>query len=419
MIEKKDLNYSNSCKVVCRLERSTTPLISKVEVDEGTNLANVHFDFDFNGENVFYPFKLPKALEDLDFQILVITGASGAGKSVFSRYFGQEEKIVWDNNKAIISNFESPEDAVDKLNAVGLCSIPSWTKPYKVLSVGEAFRADLARRLKDNCVIDEFTSTVDRNVALSCASSIKKYIKAKNLKRCVFVSCHKDFIDVLCPDYVIDLDDECMYDTRGLERRRFQLSIYERQDKREIWNIFKKHHYLSADLNVASKMYVAYLDDQIVAMCAMIGHPDIKGRSFRVHRLVVLPDYQGLGIGIKFLYEIAKMYAKAGCNFYIRTSHIKLVHHMQNHSESWVQTMRSGTQCPQNNWSWHIINNRFPYSFKFIGDCSDGAVNPNLVLIKEKENFKPTKSNLFDVTPDNVLSKFDLEAHNKSLFEDD
>ena len=108
MIEQKDLNYSNTCSVVCKLERSETPLISRVEVDEGTNLANVHFDFDFNGENVFYPFKLPKALENLDFQILVITGASGAGKSVFSRYFGKEEDITWDNHKAIISNFDNP-----------------------------------------------------------------------------------------------------------------------------------------------------------------------------------------------------------------------------------------------------------------------------------------------------------------------
>ena len=108
------------------------------------------------------------------------------------------------------------KEAIEKLIAVGLNSIPIWCKPRNVLSVGEGFRIDLARRIKNNCVIDEFTSTVDRNVALSCAKSIGKYIRKKNLKRCVFVSCHKDFIDVLKPDYIVDLDDEKLYDSRRL-----------------------------------------------------------------------------------------------------------------------------------------------------------------------------------------------------------
>ena len=36
----------------------------------------------------------------------------------------------------------------------------------------------------------------------------------------------------------------------------------------------------------------------------------------RIHRLVILPEYQGIGIGIKFLSEIASLYT----NIYITTS---------------------------------------------------------------------------------------------------
>lgn len=217
---------------ICDLKRSDTPIISLVAIDEYTNEASKNFDYSFDGKNRFYPVEFPQELKNLDFNILCIVGASGSGKSVFSHYFGEEKKIEWDNTKSIMSNFENPNDAIDKLMAVGLSSIPTWCKPRNVLSVGEGFRVDLARRLEDNCVIDEFTSTVDRNVAISCSSSISKYIRMKNLKRCVFVSCHRDFIDVLCPDYVVDIDDMSVYDTRRLPRRKFVLSIYETKSKK-------------------------------------------------------------------------------------------------------------------------------------------------------------------------------------------
>lgn len=215
-MNKLNLEYEGELIEIDTLKRSKNPLISKVKLDIFTDKANQNFDYDFNGQNKFYPFEFNDILKDLDFNILCIVGASGSGKSTFSKFFGNEEEIKWENDKAIISHFESPEKAVEKLIAVGLNSIPTWCKPRNVLSVGEGFRADLARRIKNNCVIDEFTSTVDRNVALSCAKSVGKYIRKNDIKKCVFVSCHKDFIDVLCPDYIVDLDSQIIYDARRL-----------------------------------------------------------------------------------------------------------------------------------------------------------------------------------------------------------
>lgn len=122
---------------------------------------------------------------------------------------------LYDNTKAIVSNFENPTDASYKLSAVGLNSMPVWCRPRNVLSVGEGFRADIAINLNSYTIFDEFTSTVDRNVAKSTCNGVQKYIRKNNLHNMIFVSCHKDFIPYLKPDIVIDLDDEKVYDCRG------------------------------------------------------------------------------------------------------------------------------------------------------------------------------------------------------------
>lgn len=46
----------------------------------------------------------------------------------------------------------------------------------------------------------------------------------------------------------------------------------------------------------------------------------------RVHRLVVLPDYQGIGIGTKFINEVTKHYIESGFNMNLTTTTPALVH---------------------------------------------------------------------------------------------
>lgn len=392
MFEQLTLNIEDGSpiKLLCKLHKSKTPITSKVVLDSKVKEVAKNFDYDFNGESQFYPYEFPKILNEIDYNILCIVGASGSGKSTFSKNFGVCVCVCWDNAKSIVSNFE--ENGIEKLCAVGLNSIPTWCKPRNVLSVGEGFRADLARQIGDNCVIDEFTSTIDRNVAKSCSNAIGKYIRKKNIKKCVFVSCHKDFIDYLQPDIVVDLDRECVYDTRGLVRQQIELSIYETNDKREVWEIFRKHHYLSSELNIACKMYVAFWGKELVGMIAIIPHPGMVQNAYRIHRLVILPDYQGLGIGKKLLEQMTYLYASKGATMYIRTSHIKLANALLN-SKEWVETQRSGTQSPQYGVLWEVINDRIAYSFKYVGDSKSDLVDNELNFQKK---IKVKTISLFD-----------------------
>jgi ABC-type ATPase with predicted acetyltransferase domain len=191
--------------VIEKLQREKTPLTSTVERDEFIEASETAFDCRFDGISTFYPWKLPKKLPK-NFKIGVIVGSSGSGKSTLLKHFGLEEQPEWNPNKSVISHFDNPEDGINRLSSVGFNSIPSWYKPYHVLSNGEKFRADLARKIKSIAVIDEYTSVVDRNVAKAASVALSRYVKNNNLENIVISTCHMDIVDWLEPDWVINTD---------------------------------------------------------------------------------------------------------------------------------------------------------------------------------------------------------------------
>jgi GNAT superfamily N-acetyltransferase len=67
------------------------------------------------------------------------------------------------------------------------------------------------------------------------------------------------------------------------------------------WPLFSRYHYLGHDLHKSAGQYVGFRGDKPVAFCAYIFFPNHGFVTRKVHRLVVLPDYQGIGLGIKML----------------------------------------------------------------------------------------------------------------------
>lgn len=78
-----------------------------------------------------------------------------------------------------------------------------------------------------------------------------------------------------------------------------------------------------------------YDNGTIIAFIAVMTfpHPIIKNAR-RCSRLVVLPDYQGIGIGYKFLSLVAEMYKRQGFSFTIVTSAKNLIYKMHK-SKDW------------------------------------------------------------------------------------
>jgi len=291
-----------------------TILKSKVLQDGITDRISSASDFKWTGENSFTvpSFDMPK-----EFGIGLIVGPSGSGKSSILKTLGlKEEEYIWNPNMAVASHFKSYEEASEKLSAVALNSIPDQLKPYQTLSTGQKFRAQMAMALKDNAVVDEFTSVIDRNVAKALSNSIRKYVDRKGLKSIVLVGCHYDVIEWLRPDWIFDTKTGTLTTERLLRRPEITLQI--RKADKSSWSIFKQHHYLTSDLpNNTPHAYLYYWNEQLVGYGSLNAFPHPKLRAaYNIGRVVVLPDFQGLGMG----YPIFKNLAQIGTHNYNHTT---------------------------------------------------------------------------------------------------
>ena len=308
-------------------------LTSTIEQDEITKKLSQSFDYEFDGS---VSFEVPKIDVPDQFQIGLIVGPSGSGKSTILNQIGKHKQIDWNASKAICSHFDSAEEAQEKLNAVGLNSIPSWLKPYHVLSTGEKFRADLSRSLVDGAIVDEFTSVVDRNVAKSCSYAINRYIRKSNIQKMVFASCHYDIIEWLQPDWVFDTNLNRLVVGRGLDRPEIKLEVV--PCTTEAWTIFCNHHYLSSSINKSSWCWFVIWEGKIVGFTAAITYPSGTVKfAWREHRTVILPDYQGLGIGVKVSDAIGEMFKQWGRRYFSKTSHTRMGEY-RNQSTKWRPT---------------------------------------------------------------------------------
>lgn len=259
-------------------------------------------------------------VDDDDWNIGLVVGPSGSGKtSIGKRFFGKDkiyEPDDWPHDKPVIDAI-SPEDDFDKitgaLSAVGLGTVPTWLRPYPVLSNGEKFRANLARLICEapkQVVVDEFTSVVDRQIAKFGALAFQKAWK-RTKGKCVLLSCHYDIIDWVEPDWVFDTATG-KYSGRGLWRRpRFTLKVW--QTDWRYWPAFEPHHYLKLPRMIAAFCYVGTVDGERVAHLAVSTTPGL--REARACRLVVMPEWQGAGVGMRFLNAICQMWLE-GENHY-------------------------------------------------------------------------------------------------------
>jgi len=328
--------------------------------------------------------------DDEAWEVGLIVGPSGSGKStVASQFYGEQlyRGAAWPDDRAVIDCFgELPvRQVVELFTAVGFSSPPSWVKPHRVLSCGERFRCDLARALSISSDVsrdpvgersagasrlivafDEFTSVVDRNVARACSLAIAKGIRRGSIAcRFVAVTCHYDVAEWLEADWVLDMA------TGELQRRRLRRPPIELEIHRcgvAPWRMFARHHYLSGSLAPGARCYLATWEGEPVTFCATL--PVITKRNHRrFTRIVTLPDYQGMGIGMRVVAAVAALHREEGLRINVTSSHPALIRHCARSSDWRTVNVKKTGSSPSGSRrfpSYRSSAGRAVVSFEFV-----------------------------------------------------
>ena len=361
-----------------------TTLTAIVDLDESVSIAVQPFDFSFDGTATFTLPIVPFRARDLLKKggVGLLQGPSGSGKTSLMHLL-----LASDAENAAAASAASlcvageafaawktlgPIGSVVSTELLDVVCLPERCRSleYGVLSTGERFMADLARTLMyaatpsaeesfgpfmpslesgaDTNIalgLDEFTSTIDRKLAKRVCCSLAGYLRKTQFERGVLLAtCHVDVAGWLRPDWTFDtgnfefterksgekveaaaeeVETEGVTELMSFERPEIELVVH--PCTQAVWQIFKDHHYLSGDIHFATRCLVATWEGRPVAFECRLPFPGV-GRMdcYREHRLVVLPDFQGLGIGPKFSDFFGCMHLRQGLRFSSRTAHPRL-----------------------------------------------------------------------------------------------
>ena len=279
--------------------------------------------------------QIPEIPED---GLVLIVGSSGSGKSTIMRSLGTTDPEFM--APRLIDDFTSHEAGERLLLSCGLRSIPTWLRPYITLSNGEKHRAYCAKTLDNGSdCIDEFSSVVDRNTAKSLSCSIEKHFRNNTMKRLVIASCHRDIIPWLRPDHIYDTDLKSWTQRGSLRQSRPALQMVIHPCGFQDWVRFQNHHYLDRKVSRSCHFYIGLINGQPVAFSAVIHACNRDIHSYwRGSRLVVLPEWQGMGIGVRMSEEVASIYTERGKRFFSKTAHPSLGEYRNLHPEKWRAT---------------------------------------------------------------------------------
>lgn len=308
----------------------------------------------------------------------LIVGPSGSGKTTIAReIFGacMVDSWEWPTDASVLDGFPQEmgiKEIVDLLSSVGFSSPPSWVRPFRALSNGEQFRVNMARTLaeqKELAVVDEFTSVVDRTVAQIGSSAIAKTVRRRNQKF-IAVSCHYDIAEWLEPDWIYEPATDALTVGRLLRRPKINLAI--KRVHSSAWQLFRKYHYLDTNINKAARCYIAFLFNKPVCFVAILPNLGTKN-TWREHRTVVLPDFQGVGIGNQCSQLIASMCLGIGKRFTSTTSHPAMISYRAR-SDAWKMTKSPGfvtgtgfIKQRGKQGKYRGVSNRFVASFEYVG----------------------------------------------------
>ncbi len=102
---------------------------------------------------------------------------------------------------------------------------------------------------------------------------------------------------------------------------------------------------MNSELTASSVCYGLYDDNDIIGFMAVLHQPHGKNKKIkRCSRLVILPDYQGIGLGTRFLTKIAELYKAQEFDFSIVTSAKNMIRSLSM-SDKWAMVRYGTNKC--------------------------------------------------------------------------
>lgn len=163
-------------------------------------------------------------------------------------------------------------------------------------------------------------------------------------------------------------------ESKKKNRPNIEFKIYETKEKSKYWSMFSKYHYLSHSHNNAARVFIATINDNICGFCSVLPFPHpILRNHWKEHRTVILPDYQGIGIGHLLSNNIAEILKQNNKGFISTSSNPAFINSRKN-DKKWIITRigrtgsGSGSGKIQNKHKKGSTSlNRITVSFKYIG----------------------------------------------------
>lgn len=146
-------------------------IVKEVKPDETFRVNNIINNFDLDVEHIHEHFTGNIDIEGKDWNVGLIVGGSGTGKSTIAKQCFADNYIKGYEYSAKSVIDDMPKDKgikdIEKVfTSVGFASPPSWLKPYDVLSNGEKMRVDLARSILEDTDEKHFFTVRESTTAL-------------------------------------------------------------------------------------------------------------------------------------------------------------------------------------------------------------------------------------------------------------
>lgn len=313
---------------------------------------------------------LPKS-----FSIGIFMGPSASGKTtnvrdIFGNPMNEEitKQLEKNPNATVFSHFSSLADCQSRFQAVAL-PLKLGLRKYHELSDGEKERVCIAKGLGNGLIFDEFTSFLDRKTAIAVAKGVSDYVYQNKLKSVVLLACHYDVIgkDRLQPSFIVDMraktvlhiapsiasavpivpivsccvssslvslipSDSDLCEIFPIPRI---FILVKRAHLRDWDPLFSQHHYKSKTLLTNARCFIGWanfiIDDSslycdisnaLVAWTAVAPHWGTHVQfDVREHRTVVLPEFQGLGFGSRFVDAVCELFSLENKRVQSKTAH--------------------------------------------------------------------------------------------------